>query len=64
MKTINESDFKVSEIHTINGSYTIDNTHWSVYMENTKLIGLISADKQTIVKIYKHYIIQMKYIHK
>ena len=64
MKTINESDFKVSEIHTINGSYIIDNTHWSVYMENAKLIGLISSDKQTIVKIYKHYIIQMKYIHK
>lgn len=64
MKTINESDFKVAKINTTQGSYIINESNWSIYMENTKIIGLISVNKQTIVKIYKHYIIDIEYIHK
>lgn len=64
MKTVNESDFKVAKINTTQGSYVINEKNWTSYMENPKLIGLISADKKTIVKIYKHYIINMEYIHK
>lgn len=64
MKTINESDFKVAKINTTRGSYIINEANWSIYMENAKIIGLISVNKQTIVKIYKHYIIDIEYIHK
>lgn len=64
MKTINESDFKVAKINTTQGSYIIDEKNWSIYMENTKIIGLISANKKEIIKIYKHYIIDIEYIHK
>lgn len=64
MKTVNESDFKVAKINTTQGSYIINESNWSIYMENAKIIGLISVNKQTIVKIYKHYIIDIEYIHK